>query len=212
MAPEQKETDRFSDVTLYTDGGCDPNPGAGGYGAILVCGDTARELSGGFRLTTNNRMELFAAIAGLEALEKPSRVRLVSDSRYVVDAMALGWAKRWQANGWWRTKKDRAVNADLWERLVALCSFHCVAFEWVRGHTGHEQNERCDALAMNALKQPGLPVDAGYMPPSEERLPLTPALADQPGSARTVQSFAPTPPRAPTPVTAVPVQAEFRLL
>jgi len=175
MALEQKETAPSPDVTLYTDGGCDPNPGAGGYGARLVYGNTTRELSGGFRLTTNNRMELFAAIAGLEALETPSRVRLVSDSRYVVDAMTLGWAKRWQANGWWRTKKERAVNADLWERLVTLCGRHCVAFEWVRGHAGHEQNERCDELAMLALKQPGLPVDTGYVPHPEEQPPLSQA-------------------------------------
>ncbi len=201
----------MTDVTLYTDGGCDPNPGAGGYGAVLVCGDTARELSGGFRLTTNNRMELFAAIAGLEALETPSRVRLVSDSRYVVDAIALGWAKRWQANGWLRTKKERAVNADLWERLLTLCGFHRVTFEWVRGHAGHEQNERCDALAMNALKQPDLPDDSGYEPSSEERLPLVPTLAEQSAPDRPHQSPALASPRTSTAQAATPVQAEFCL-
>lgn len=153
-------------VALYTDGGCEPNPGAGGYGAVVVCGGQSRELSGGFRQTTNNRMELFAAIAGLESLASPSRVTLVSDSKYLVDAMAFGWAARWRANGWWRTKKERAVNADLWERLLGLCQRHAVAFQWIKGHAGHEHNERCDALAMSALKQPGLPDDTGYAPPA----------------------------------------------
>lgn len=152
----------MTEVTLYTDGGCEPNPGAGGYGALIVAGGRTRELSGGFALTTNNRMELFAAIAGLEALDAPSRVTLVSDSRYLVDAIEQGWARRWRANGWWRTKRERAVNADLWERLLRLCERHAVTFSWVKGHAGHEQNERCDALAMAALKQPGLPADSGY--------------------------------------------------
>ena len=163
----QDETERLAEVTLYTDGGCEPNPGTGGYGAVLVCGDQTRELSGGFERTTNNRMEIFAAIAGLEALAAPSRVTLVSDSRYLVDAMALGWAKRWRANGWRRTQKERAVNADLWQRLLLLCERHSVAFQWTRGHAGHEQNERCDVLAMTALKQPGLPADTGYASRSE---------------------------------------------
>jgi len=157
----------LTEVTLYTDGGCEPNPGAGGYGVVLTCGNQAKELSGGFKLTTNNRMELYAAIAGLEALKTPCRVRLLSDSRYLVDAMTQAWAKRWQANGWWRTKRERAVNADLWERLLALCERHSVAFEWVKGHAGHEQNERCDVLAMQALKLPDLPEDPGYEPRSE---------------------------------------------
>lgn len=154
----------MNDVTLYTDGGCEPNPGAGGYGAIIVSDGGALELSGGFALTTNNRMELFAAIAGLEALGAPSRVTLVSDSRYLVDAVEQGWARRWRANGWRRNARERAVNADLWERLLRLCERHAVTFQWVRGHAGHEQNERCDALAMAALKRPGLPEDAGYKP------------------------------------------------
>lgn len=169
---EQEDAGVVTDVTIYTDGGCEPNPGTGGYGAILVCGNQTREISGGFQQTTNNRMEIFAAIAGLEALMNPSQVTLVSDSRYVVDSMTLSWAKRWQANGWWRTKKERAVNADLWARLLALCERHRVAFRWVKGHAGHEQNERCDVLAMTALKQPDLPMDPGYEPRSEEAPPV----------------------------------------
>lgn len=170
----QEAASLLTDVTIYTDGGCEPNPGAGGYGALVVCGNQTREISGGFQLTTNNRMEIFAAIAGLEALTAPSQVTLVSDSRYVVDSMTLSWAKRWRANGWWRTKKERAVNADLWERLLALCERHRVTFEWVKGHAGHEQNERCDVLAMKALKQPDLPADPGYVPRPEES-PSAPA-------------------------------------
>jgi ribonuclease HI len=165
---EQESADRLAEVTLYTDGGCEPNPGVGGYGALLICGNQTQELSGGFSQTTNNRMEIFAAIAGLEALEAPSHVTLISDSRYLVDAMTLAWAKRWQSNGWWRTKKERAVNADLWERLLALCERHRVTFEWVKGHAGHEHNERCDVLAMEALKRTDLPADPGYEPRGEK--------------------------------------------
>ncbi len=168
MTMEQEQADRLIRVTLYTDGGCEPNPGCGGYGAVLICGDQSRELSGGFKLTTNNRMEMFAAIAGLEALETPCHVTLYSDSRYLVDAMTLAWAKRWRENGWRRNRKERAVNVDLWERLLALCERHRVTFEWVKGHAGHEQNERCDVLAMQALKQPDLPADAGYETRAQE--------------------------------------------
>ena len=152
-------------VTLYTDGGCVPNPGAGGYGAVVISDPLQRtELSGGFRLTTNNRMELFAAIAGLESLKTPTQVKLVSDSRYLVDAMTQGWAKRWREKGWQRTPREKAINADLWARLLSLCEVHDVQFQWVKGHAGHEMNERCDALAMAALKRPDLPADEGYAP------------------------------------------------
>jgi ribonuclease HI len=181
MTQEQNAPVSPQEVTIYTDGGCEPNPGAGGYGAIVVCGTQSREISGGFKLTTNNRMEIFAAIAGLETLETPSQVTLVSDSRYLVDAMTLGWATRWQSKGWWRTKKDRAANPDLWKRLLAVCERHRVAFEWVKGHAGHEENERCDGLAMNALKQPDLPVDAGYEPRPEEPEAHATASENQPG-------------------------------
>ena len=152
----------LKDVTIYTDGGCEPNPGAGGYGAILISGRARKELSGGFCLTTNNRMEIYAAIAGLEALKFACKVTLYSDSRYLVDAMIQGWVERWKANGWRRNKKEKALNIDLWKRLLTLCERHEVRFEWVKGHAGHHLNERCDELAMAATQKPNLPVDEGY--------------------------------------------------
>lgn len=150
-------------VEIYTDGACEPNPGSGGYGAILIHDDIRKELHGGFRLTTNNRMEIFAAIAGLEALKAHCRVRLHSDSKYLVDAMAKGWARRWRANGWRRTRKEKAANADLWERLLAVCGRHQVEFVWVKGHAGQPENERADELSTLLLKRPDLPPDAGYV-------------------------------------------------
>ena len=150
-------------VTLYTDGGCINNPGPGGYGVVLVYNSHRRELSGGFRKTTNNRMEIFAAIAGLEALKEPCRVTLVSDSQYLVYAIQKGWARKWKANRWMRNNKEKAVNPDLWDRLLRLCDTHEVRFEWVRGHAGHPENERCDQMAKAAAHQTGLPEDTGYL-------------------------------------------------
>jgi ribonuclease HI len=149
-------------VRLYTDGGCINNPGPGGYGVVLIYGSHRRELSGGFRWTTNNRMEIFAAIAGLEALKEPCRVTLFSDSQYVVNAMQKGWASRWQANGWRRSGKERALNPDLWERLLELCGIHEVKFEWVRGHAGDAENERCDELATAAARGSDPGIDEVY--------------------------------------------------
>ncbi len=156
-----KET-QLKDVTIYTDGGCEPNPGPGGYGVILISGCARKELSGGFCLTTNNRMEIYAAIAGLEALKVPCNVKLYSDSRYLVDAMIKGWILKCKAKNWRRSKKEKARNIDLWERLLVLCEQHQVHFEWIRGHAGHDLNERCDELAMTALKKANLPIDEGY--------------------------------------------------
>ncbi len=150
------------EVTIYTDGGALGNPGPGGYGVILDYLGHRKELSGGFRHTTNNRMELVAAIEGLRALKEPCRVTLYTDSRYLVDAMEKGWARRWKANGWMRNRKDRALNADLWEELLRLCDLHDVRFVWVRGHSGHPENERCDQLVQEAARQAGLPPDPGY--------------------------------------------------
>ena len=149
-------------VTIYTDGACIGNPGPGGYGAVLLSGEHRKELSGGFANTTNNRMEILAAIVGLESLKKPSAVTIYSDSRYLVDAIEKGWALKWQANGWMRNKKERAVNPDLWERLLDLTKQHDVAFRWVRGHAGNKENERCDKLAVAAAKGRNLPADSGY--------------------------------------------------
>jgi ribonuclease HI len=152
------------DVTIYTDGACIGNPGPGGYGVVLLSGGSRRELAGGFRETTNNRMELLAAILSLEALKETCRVTLYSDSKYVVDAIEKGWARRWKANGWMRNKRERAINPDLWEKLLALTQKHEVEFKWVRGHAGNRENERCDQLATEAARQKGLPVDNGYTP------------------------------------------------
>ncbi|MGL5034303.1 MAG: ribonuclease HI [Microcystaceae cyanobacterium] len=149
-------------IIIYTDGACIGNPGPGGYGVVLLHNEEREELSGGYRLTTNNRMEMMAAIAGLEALAKASSVTLYSDSQYLVDAMTKGWAKRWRANGWKRNAKDMAKNPDLWERLLKLCQHHEVKFIWVRGHSGNKENERCDRLAVAASRSKDLLTDEGY--------------------------------------------------
>jgi ribonuclease HI len=152
-------------IDLFTDGGCSPNPGAGGYGVVLACAGRRRELSGGFALTTNNRMEIFAAIAGLEALQKPGcLVTVYSDSRYLIDAIEKGWARKWRRNQWMRTPEEKAKNADLWERLLAVLDRHRVTFQWVKGHAGHPENERCDQLAGAALARKDLPEDPGFKP------------------------------------------------
>ena len=131
---------------LYTDGACRGNPGRGGWGAILVYGKYEKELSGGERETTNNRMELMAAISGLEALKEECSVTLYSDSKYLVDAFVEGWVESWRNHGW-RRGKEPLKNPDLWEKLYALTEKHKVEFIWVKGHDGHAYNERCDALA-----------------------------------------------------------------
>ena len=149
-------------VTIYTDGACIPNPGVGGYAAILIAGDHRREITGGRRLTTNNRMEIFAAIAALEALKRPCCVTLYSDSRYLVDAMEKSWARRWRANGWKRNRTQSAINVDLWARLLDICAKHEVTFLWVQGHAGHPENERCDRLSAAAAQAKELETDVGY--------------------------------------------------
>jgi len=149
-------------VTLYTDGGCINNPGPGGYGVVLLYNSNRKELSGGFRYTTNNRMEIYAAIAGLTALKEPCRVTVFSDSQYLVYAIQKGWALRWRENGWRRNKKEKAINPDLWEKLLGLCERHDVEFRWVRGHAGESENERCDELAKAAASGSNLPVDENY--------------------------------------------------
>jgi ribonuclease HI len=155
-------------VEIYTDGGCIGNPGPGGYGVVLKHGSHRREISGGFRRTTNNRMEILAAVIGLQALKEPCRVTLYSDSEYLVRAMSEGWVTRWQAQGWMRTRKEAAKNPDLWESLLEAAESHTIEWRWVRGHAGNRENERCDWLAMRAAQGKGLPVDEGY---ARERRP-----------------------------------------
>jgi len=149
-------------VEIYTDGACQGNPGPGGYGVVLLYGEHRKELSGGYRLTTNNRMEMMAAIVGLRSLTAPCNVTLYTDSQYVVNAITKGWAKKWRANNWMRNKTEKAVNPDLWEELLTLCDEHQVTFKWVRGHAGNIENERCDRLAVAAAKRADLQADAGY--------------------------------------------------
>jgi ribonuclease HI len=153
----------LKEVAIYTDGACRGNPGPGGYGTILAAGRHRKELSGGFERTTNNRMELLAAIAGLEALKHASRVTLTSDSKYLVDAMTKGWLAGWKAKGWMRGKGQRLRNEDLWKRLDVAQSRHEVSWKWVRGHDGHAENERCDELAVIAADGSGRQIDAGYL-------------------------------------------------
>lgn len=147
-------------VEIFTDGACSGNPGPGGFGVILKYNGMEKTISKGYKKTTNNRMELRGVIAGLNSLNEKCKVRLYSDSKYIVDAVNNGWALRWQKNGWKRNKKNYALNPDLWEELLILISKHDIEFIWVKGHAGHDENERCDSLAVAALAQPNLSVDA----------------------------------------------------
>jgi len=150
-------------IVIYTDGGCSGNPGPGGYGAVIIDGKSRREIADGFRLTTNNRMELMACIAAIETLHDPADVLLHSDSRYVVNGISKGWARKWRANGWMRTETEAAQNCDLWSRLLDLCNKHRVRFIWVHGHAGNRENERCDELATGAAQGPDLKEDRAYV-------------------------------------------------
>lgn len=134
-------------VNIYTDGACRDNPGRGGWGVILEYNGIKKELSGGERETTNNRMELTAAIMGLSALKERCTVNLYSDSKYVIDGLSKGWAESWKSKGWKKSDKSPALNPDLWEKLLELVSRHDVTYHWVKGHDGHPENERCDILA-----------------------------------------------------------------
>ena len=135
-------------VTIYTDGACSGNPGPGGWGAILEYNGRRKELSGGEKSTTNNRMELMGVISALSALTEPCAVALYTDSQYIVNAMTKGWAVKWQKNGWMRNKKDPALNPDLWQQVLDLCRKHEVTFHWVKGHADNPNNNRCDQLAV----------------------------------------------------------------
>ncbi len=135
-------------VNLYTDGACSGNPGPGGWGAILECEGHIKELCGGDANTTNNRMELTAVIEGLSALKYPCEVTLISDSKYIIDAITNEWVYKWKENNWMRNKKDKALNPDLWEKLLEQIEKHNMNYIWVKGHAGHPENERCDEMAV----------------------------------------------------------------
>jgi len=155
-------------VVIYTDGGCRPNPGPGGFGVVLLYARQRAEVTGGFRATTNNRMEIIAAIRGLERLRVPCHVTLYSDSQYLVNAVTKGWAVKWCRNNWWLNREERAKNIDLWQRLLPLCEKHQVKFSWVKGHAGNRENERCDQLSQAARNRAHLPADEGYENPARE--------------------------------------------
>ncbi len=150
-------------IIIYTDGGSINNPGPGGYGAVILYNDECIELSGGYRLTTNNRMELMGCIAALrklDVLNKP--VVLYSDSSYVVNGISKGWAAKWRKNGWRKANKEPALNTDLWSELLDLTKGLDISFNWVKGHSGNPLNERCDKLAVSTARRSGLPEDIGY--------------------------------------------------
>jgi ribonuclease HI len=145
-------------IIIFTDGAAKGNPGPGGYGVILKYKDKRKEMSQGYRLTTNNRMELLAVIVGLEAIKQPGwKVRIYSDSKYVVDAVTKGWLWTWQKTGFKKKK-----NVDLWQRFIPLFKNHHVEFKWVKGHAGHPENERCDRMAVAAAESDNLLIDPGF--------------------------------------------------
>ncbi|MFC1725272.1 ribonuclease HI [candidate division KSB1 bacterium] len=147
-------------VIIYTARG---NPGPGGYGAVLIHTGEKKEISEGYKLTTNNRMELMACIAGLQTLKYSYSVVIYTDSRYIADSMEKGWVRKWEAQNWKRNKKDKAENVDLWEKLLNLCTKHKVKFEWIKGHSGIRENERCDELANKAVSNKELKEDTNYI-------------------------------------------------
>lgn len=140
-------------VAIFTDGACSGNPGPGGYAAILKYKNQEKEICGALKETTNNRMELTAVIMALKVLKEPCEVEIFSDSKYVVDAFKKGWINNWQKNGWKTSNKKPVLNIDLWNELLALLKIHDVAFFWVKGHSAHPENERCDSLAVNKMVQ-----------------------------------------------------------
>lgn len=138
-------------IDIFTDGACTGNPGPGGWGCILKYGSVAKEMSGGAKETTNNRMELSGVISALYALKEPCEVTIFTDSKYVSDAINQGWLEKWQKNGWVKSNKTEVLNVDLWKILIELLKVHEVRFQWIKGHNGHPENERCDELARGAI-------------------------------------------------------------
>lgn len=155
-------SEKTDTVTIHTDGSCLGNPGPGGWGAILNLGSREKELSGGFCLTTNNRMEILAVVEALTALTRPCIVDVWTDSQYVRNAIEKKWLAGWQKKGWLNAEKKPVKNRDLWEKLIPLLAQHQVRFHWLRGHAGHTENERCDQLARAEAGKRGLPRDPGY--------------------------------------------------
>ncbi|MEP5635609.1 MAG: ribonuclease HI, partial [Maribacter dokdonensis] len=157
------ENKEIPEIKLYTDGGAEPNPGKGGYGIILSYKGRQKEFFEGYELTTNNRMELMAVIVGLEKIKTKAKVTVYSDSKYVVDGIEKGWAENWERNNWIRKKGNLVLNKDLWERLLDVIDEHEVSFNWVKGHAGHIENERCDALATKGVNAENKIEDEGYL-------------------------------------------------
>jgi ribonuclease HI len=162
QAAAPAKADSKGRIIIYSDGGSLNNPGPGGYGVVIIENGKRFEMSGGFRLTTNNRMELSGAIKGLSRFENPVKVLLRTDSQYVVKGIMQGWARKWRKNGWMRSRNEPAENYDLWKILLELTEKHDVIFEWVKGHAGHEENERCDELARAASSRRNQPADVNY--------------------------------------------------
>lgn len=164
-SPAQLDTSPTEgEVTIHTDGGARYNPGPGGYGVVQIYQDARKELSGGYRLTTNNRMELMGCIVALRELEhRDKAVTLYSDSSYVVNGISKGWARSWRERGWIKSDQQPAINPDLWAELLDLVDDLDITFKWVKGHAGHPLNERCDELAVAAARLDDLPVDPGYL-------------------------------------------------
>ncbi|MBO0592879.1 ribonuclease HI [Cellulophaga sp. E16_2] len=159
-----KKWTEIPNIELYSDGGAEPNPGKGGYGVILCYKGKQKEFFESFKLTTNNRMELMGVITGLEKLKTKSNVQVYTDSKYVIDGITKGWAKKWKSNGWKKKKNGqaKAINSDLWARLLNVIYKHNVEFNWVKGHSGHTENERCDTLASYGIHSTELKEDNGY--------------------------------------------------
>lgn len=145
--------EKLTFVEMFTDGACSGNPGPGGWGTILRCNGVEKELCGGERETTNNRMELTAVIEGLKCLKRSCSVELYTDSKYVADSIEKGWAKSWKDNGWKKADKKPALNSDLWENLLNEIEKHEVKIIWIKGHHGHSENERCDKMAVEQSKK-----------------------------------------------------------
>lgn len=164
-------SNKIPEVQIYTDGACLGNPGRGGYAAVLLTKNKRKEISAGYKLTTNNRMEIMAAIMGLKTLKTKCTVIIHTDSRLLVDSIKKGWARKWQKNDWRKSNNEKALNIDLWSELLELLDIHDVTFNWIRGHAGNVENERCDELSKVAANSPSLLTDTNYENNGSNHLP-----------------------------------------